>query len=107
KRSSTYRAFLQGKAEQRPNLTIITGAQATRVLFNGEPGQLTANGVEYRSASGELKVALANKEVILSAGSVGSPQLLMLSGVGPKDELERVGIPCQEDSAHVGKHLKD
>jgi choline dehydrogenase-like flavoprotein len=106
-RSSTYRAFLQGEAEQRPNLTIITGAQATRVLLEGAPGELIAKGVEYRSANGELKVALANKEVILSAGSVGSPQLLMLSGVGPKDELERAGIQCQEDSVHVGKHLKD
>jgi choline dehydrogenase len=45
--------------------------------------------------------------VILSAGAVGSPQILLLSGVGPKAELESVGIPCQVDLPDVGKHLKD
>ena len=52
-------------------------------------------------------MALAAKEVVLSAGAVGSPHLLLLSGIGPKGELEGVGINCQVDSPHVGKHLKD
>ena len=80
KRSSTYHAFLEGEPERRPNLTIITGAQATRVLVEGATGPLTATGVEYRTASGERRTAYASKEVILSAGAIGSPHLLLLSG---------------------------
>jgi choline dehydrogenase len=105
KRSSTYRAFLEGETEQRSNLTIITGAQATRVLLEGSPVQ--ARGIEYRQANGETAVAFASKEVILSAGAVGSPHLLLLSGIGPRHELEAVGVPCLVDSSAVGKHLKD
>ncbi len=71
KRSSTYRAFLEGEAERRTNLTIITGAQATRVILEGSPGRMAAKGVEYRIAPGEVSVAIASKEVILSAGAVG------------------------------------
>ena len=94
KRSSTYHAFLEGEPECRPNLTIITGAQATRVIVDGEAGQSTAGGVEYRTASGEMRTAQAGKEVILSAGAIGSPHLLLLSGIGPRRELEAVGVPC-------------
>jgi choline dehydrogenase-like flavoprotein len=107
KRSSTYRAFLEGEAERRPNLTIITGAQTTRVLLEGPPGQIEAKGIEYRTATGELGIVRASKEVILSAGAVGSPHLLLLSGIGPRHELEPLGVPCLVDSPHVGKHLKD
>jgi choline dehydrogenase-like flavoprotein len=107
KRSSTYRAFLEGDAERRPNLTIITGARATRVLLEGSPGQLEAKGIEYLLPTGEISIALASKEVILSAGAVGSPHLLLLSGIGPRRELEMIGVPFLVDSPHVGKHLKD
>jgi choline dehydrogenase len=107
KRSSTYVAFLAGEPEGRPNLTIITGALATRVVLEVESGQVTATGVEYRTAAGETAVAHAAREVILSAGAVGSPQLLLLSGIGPRQELEALGVLCLVDSAHVGKHLQD
>jgi choline dehydrogenase-like flavoprotein len=107
RRSSTYRAFLEGEAEQRANLTIIAGAQATRVLLEGEPTNLRATGIEYRLASGEIKVAIANKETILSGGAVGSPHLLLLSGIGPRREIEAAGVTCRVDSPDVGKHLKD
>ncbi|MGH7096227.1 MAG: GMC family oxidoreductase [Stellaceae bacterium] len=107
RRSSTYQAFLAGAPEERPNLTIITGAQATRVILAGETGRKTAEGVEYRTAAGETAVAYAGKEVILSAGAIGSPHLLLLSGIGPSPELETHGIPCQIDAPHVGKHLQD
>jgi choline dehydrogenase-like flavoprotein len=103
KRSSTYRAFLQGEVERRTNLTIVTGAHATRVVFEGH----AARGVEFRAANGEVRTAVADKEVILCAGAVGSPHLLMLSGVGPRAELERAGVGCTLDAPHVGKHLKD
>jgi choline dehydrogenase-like flavoprotein len=107
KRSSTYHAFLEGEVEQRPNLQVICGAQVTRVVLEGGPGGLRATGVEYRTGDGETAVAEAAKEVILSAGAVGSPQILMLSGIGPKSELEAVGVACRLDAAEVGKHLKD
>jgi GMC oxidoreductase len=68
---------------------------------------MEATGIEYRTSGGETIVALAGKEVILSAGAVGSPHLLLLSGVGPRRELETIGVPCLVDAPHVGKHLKD
>ena len=107
KRSSTYHAFLEGDVEQRSNLEVICGAHVTSVIIEGEAGDLRATGVEYRTENGEIAVARAAKEVVLSAGAVGSPQILMLSGVGPEDELEAVGVPCLLDAPDVGKHLKD
>jgi choline dehydrogenase len=107
KRSSTYRAFLEGEAEQRTNLTIIAGAQATGIVLEKSSGELVARGVHYRASDGHNRTVFATKEVILSAGAVGSPHLLMLSGIGPSKELEEAGIACALDSPHVGKHLKD
>jgi len=107
KRSSTYHAFLEGDVELRSNLEVITGAQVTKVLLDGGPGHLTARGVEYRTSDGDTAVALATREVVLSAGAVGSPHILLHSGIGPKSELEDVGVACQLDSPEVGKHLKD
>ncbi len=102
-RTSTYRAFLEGSAEQRPNLHIVTGAHATRIVLEGRE----ARGVEYRAASGELRTLIADKEIILSAGSVGSPHLLMLSGIGAPAELERAGVNPAVELPDVGRHLKD
>jgi choline dehydrogenase-like flavoprotein len=107
KRSSTYHAFLEGEVEQRPNLTVITCAHATRVILDVDGPVQVARGVEYLTGNGETATAMARKEVVLSAGAVGSPQLLLLSGIGPKDELEATGVPCRLDSPEVGKHLKD
>lgn len=103
KRASTYHAFLEGTAEARPNLTILTGVHVTRVLLDGT----AAVGIEYRDAHGNVASLRADKEIILSAGAVGSAQLLLLSGVGPRQELAALGIECRVDSPHVGKHLKD
>lgn len=107
KRSSTYHAFLEGEAEQRPNLSIITGAQVTRVLLEGAAGDKIATGVEYRVGGGDACTAFATKEVVLSGGAIGSAHLLLLSGIGPRAEIEAAGIACQVDAPHVGKHLKD
>ena len=104
RRSSTYQAYLAGEAEARPNLSIVTSAQATRVVLSDD---LRATGVEYRDAAGELQIAEAAREVILCAGAVGSPHLLMLSGIGPRRELEAAGVRCRLDNRHIGKHLKD
>lgn len=107
KRTSTYHAFLEGEVEERPNLEIITDALVTRVVLDGVGDALTARGVEYRTAKGELAVAMAEREVVLSGGSIGSPQILLLSGIGPRAELDAVGVECRLDAPDVGKHLKD
>jgi choline dehydrogenase-like flavoprotein len=107
KRTSTFHAFLEGKPETRPNLMIVTEAQATRIVIEGEPGALRATGVEYADSSGERHVISANSEVILSGGAFGSPQILMLSGVGPRDHLASVGVECLVDAPDVGQHLQD
>lgn len=107
KRASTYHAFLEGKPEIRPNLMVITHAQVTRIVLEGEPGALRATGVEYVDADGVTQVAGARNEVVVSAGSIGSPQLLMVSGIGPREHLESVGVTCQVDAPDVGQHLKD
>ena len=104
RRSSTYHAYLEEAAELRPNLTIVTDALVTRIVLDDG---LTATGVEYRDRAGDTHIAHAAREVILSAGAVGSPHLLMLSGIGPRRELEQAGIACRLDQPHVGKHLKD
>ncbi|GAC1412345.1 MAG: hypothetical protein NVSMB69_14760 [Novosphingobium sp.] len=107
KRSSTYHAYLEGEAEARSNLTIVTGALVTRVLLEGEGAALTAIGIEYRDAAGETHRLSANREVILSAGAIGSPHILMLSGIGPRRELETAEITVRHDLPEVGKNLKD
>ena len=107
RRSSTYHGYLEGNAEERENLTIVTGATVTRLLLKDQNGELAAYGIEYRDLAGELFQIQATKDVILSAGAVGTPHILMLSGIGCRRELEAAGINCRLDSPHVGKHLKD
>jgi choline dehydrogenase-like flavoprotein len=86
----------------RPNLQVITGAQATRVLLEGH----RAVGVEYRQG-GQLHQVRARREVLLSAGALLSPQLLMLSGIGPGAHLQQQGIEVVHDLPGVGQHLHD
>jgi choline dehydrogenase-like flavoprotein len=86
----------------RSNLTIVAGACATRVLFDGR----RAVGVAYRRRGRDVEVHAA-REVLLCGGTVNSPQLLLLSGVGPADELERHGIPLVLELPGVGKNLQD
>lgn len=100
-RSSSATAYLRG-AEGRSNLRIETGAHATRVVFEGR----RAAGVRFLSRGAEHE-ALAEKEVILSAGTVQSPQLLQLSGIGPEELLSRNRIPIVADLPGVGENLQD
>ncbi|MEZ5775842.1 MAG: GMC family oxidoreductase N-terminal domain-containing protein [Hyphomicrobiaceae bacterium] len=100
-RESTARAYLW-KAKRRANLTILTGAQATRILFAGK----RAVGVEY--LQGRRKhIAHAGREVVVSAGAINAPQLLQVSGVGPAALLKRHGLEVVLDQPNVGQHLND
>lgn len=105
-RSSTYHAFLEPHAD-RQNLTIIPHAMAQRLVFDGEGDSLRVTGVEYHDADGATQTVAANKEVLVSAGAVGSPQLLMVSGIGDADELAAVGVDPVHNLPSVGKHMKD
>ncbi|MFK4149281.1 GMC family oxidoreductase [Streptomyces sp. NPDC004065] len=101
RRESTATAFLR-PARRRPNLTVVTEATATRVLV--KHGR--AVGVRYLRGGNE-HTAYAEGEVILSGGAVNSPRLLLLSGIGPGEELSRLGIPVVHDLRGVGKNLQD
>ena len=100
-RSSAATAFLW-PALERPNLKTMTHAQVTRVLFDGR----RAVGVEW-VRNGQVEEAMADSEVILSAGAIQSPQILQLSGVGPSGLLRKLGIPIVADAAGVGANLQD
>nr|WKF60629.1 Alcohol dehydrogenase [acceptor] [Paraburkholderia busanensis] len=101
RRSSSAVAYLH-PVEGRSNLTVRTGVRVTRILI--ERGR--AVGVEYVE-KGKLKQLRAQREVILCAGAINSPKLLMLSGIGPKDELEKHGIDIHAELNGVGKNLQD
>jgi choline dehydrogenase len=100
-RCSTAVAFLR-PALRRPNLQVVTGAHVSSVQI--ERGR--AIGVRYRRGR-STHLARASREVILAAGAIGSPHLLLLSGVGPADELRAHGVPVQADLPGVGKNLQD
>ena len=88
RRWSTADAYLR-PALKRPNLEVVTGAQVLGLELEGD----RATGVRYRAARAASRSPRAEREVILSAGALGSPQLLMLSGIGPAEQLREVGIP--------------
>ncbi|MBI3525602.1 MAG: choline dehydrogenase [Betaproteobacteria bacterium] len=86
----------------RNNLTVLTSAHARRILFEGKK----ATGVEYQR-HGQIQQVHARREVLLSGGAFHSPQLLMLSGIGPRGELARHGIPVVHELPGVGQNLQD
>jgi choline dehydrogenase len=100
-RSSTSNAYIK-PAKKRSNLTILTGVLVQRVILKNK----VAIGIEY-SIKGETKVTNANIEVLLCAGSIGSPQLLQLSGIGPKNVLKDAGVELQHELPGVGENLQD
>ncbi len=100
------KAFLR-PAKHRPNLTIWTEAPTERLLFaSGPSGQPRCTGLVLRRAGQQVTV-LASREVILSAGAIGSCQLLQVSGIGPADVLQRHGISVVKDAPGVGANLQD
>lgn len=101
RRHSLYRAYVRPIAD-RPNLTILTETVVRRVLFDGR----RATGVEIERA-GNISAVNASTEVAISAGAINTPKLLMLSGVGDRDELTRLGIPVVQHLPGVGRNLQD
>lgn len=99
RRASTARAYLQ-PAMARPNLTVLTGAQVTRVTLEGN----RATGVEY-IRNGKLTTVRAARETILCGGAYNSPQVLQLSGIGPAAHLESVGVKVLHELPGVGENL--
>jgi choline dehydrogenase len=104
RRVSTARAFLN-PAKSRPNLTVRTNAHATCILLEGK----RAVGVTYAKGGrgGKITEVRANREVILSGGTINSPQLLQLSGIGPGGLLQSLGIEMRHELAGVGENLRD
>lgn len=103
RRWSTAMAYLRPALKQRPQqLQVESRALVTRILFDGK----RAIGVEY-SQGGTLHRVHADREVILSGGAINSPQTLLLSGVGPADDLKKLGIPVVHDLPGVGNNLQD
>lgn len=100
RRISAAVAYL-GPARSRANLTILAGATARRVVVSGR----CATGVEIETGGG--RSVLEADEIILSAGAIGSPQLLLFSGIGPAADLTPLGIPTVADLAGVGKNLRN
>ena len=101
RRSSTAVAFLR-PARHRPNLTVMTGAQVSRIVV--ENGRAT--GIQFRHG-GASNTVRAAREVILASGAIGSPRLLMLSGIGPADHLRGAGVAVVHDLPGVGCNLQD
>jgi len=102
RRASTSRAYLHPAMNSRQNLTVLTQSQATRILFEGK----RAIGVEYLR-NGKLEHIHADREIVLSGGTYNSPQLLMLSGIGPADHLRSVGVDVVHDLKGVGENLQE
>ncbi len=100
-RFSSAKAFLT-PVKARSNLTILTGAHATRILLDGK----RAVGIEIRQG-GATRQIKATREVVLCGGAINSPQLLMLSGIGPREEISRQGINVAHELPGVGKNLQD
>jgi choline dehydrogenase len=100
-RASTGYSYLKA-AKKRSNLTILKHALVTRVVFEGK----TATGIECKIGA-KIQIYNAKKEVILSAGAIGSPQLLQVSGIGPRKTLEAAGIDLRHELPGVGENLQD
>ncbi|MFL3651168.1 MAG: choline dehydrogenase [Pseudoalteromonas sp.] len=100
-RSSASREYLD-PVKSRSNLTVLTGALAQKVILDGKK----ATGIEYK-VNGNVQTAHAAKDVVLSAGPIGSPHILQLSGIGDKDILEKAGVEVKHHLPGVGQNLQD
>jgi choline dehydrogenase len=102
RRWSAADAFLRPVAK-RPNLDIVTGALVTGIDLDGT----RATAVRWRDRRGREKSARAGRDIVLAAGAIGSPHLLLLSGIGPADDLREAGVEVRHDLPGVGRNLQD
>jgi choline dehydrogenase-like flavoprotein len=102
RRFSAANAYLH-PARGRSNLTVITSGQVEKVLISDG----RATGVAYRDKAGQTQQLTANREVVLCGGAIGSPHVLMLSGIGDPDQLTKAGVPVVVASPSVGRNLQD
>src|SRR5262249_13868245 len=102
RRKDAATAYLGPIGSRRPNLRVIDNAQASRILFDGK----RTAGIEYRRGDA-MRRLYAAEEIVLAAGAFGTPQLLMVSGIGPGDRLGELSIDIVADRREVGKNLQD
>ncbi|HYD86208.1 MAG TPA: choline dehydrogenase [Vitreimonas sp.] len=103
-RWSASAAYLQPIVGVRPNLKVISNAHAGRIIIERK----TAVGVEFSAGPGKpVQSVYAKREVLVCGGAFQSPHLLLLSGIGPADELKKLGVPVEVDSPEVGRNLQD
>ncbi|XP_043481450.1 glucose dehydrogenase [FAD, quinone]-like [Leptopilina heterotoma] len=93
-RGTTSKFYLRPVAD-KPNLRLLTNAHVSKILLN--KWDMRVNGIELIDKEGKKRIMKADKEIILTAGAIGSPQLLMLSGIGPKEDLQKLGITVYQD----------
>ncbi|KAF9528607.1 hypothetical protein CPB83DRAFT_929274 [Crepidotus variabilis] len=107
-RSSSSTSYLRN-ANTRPNLSVLIKTQVIKLINTGsENGRPAFRGVEFATGPSQpVNFVFAKKEVILSAGSIGTPRILLLSGIGPRDDLAKVGIQIHIDNPSVGDNLSD
>ncbi|KAI0295836.1 GMC oxidoreductase [Multifurca ochricompacta] len=107
-RHSVAKAYLSPSVLERPNLTVAVHTTTEKILFENSPSGPRAIGVQLaKSASAQKYRVKAKKEVIICSGAVGTPHLLQVSGLGPKEDLEKVGVTVVKDLPQVGKHFQD
>jgi len=106
RRSSTFHAYLE-PAMARDNLSVITEALVEQIVLEPDGNAVRATGVRFRNEQGVSEWVGAGTEVVVCAGAIGSPHLLMLSGIGAREELTTAGVQCLVDLPDVGRHLKD
>ena len=102
-RWSSADAFLNAEVKQRPNLTIVTHAHVRRVLLDGKK----AVGIEYGDKKGNTHRVMAEREIVLSAGTYNTPPLLEMSGIGNPEVLSEIGVELQHELRGVGENLQD
>jgi len=110
KRNSTATAYLTSSVLSRPNLIVAVDIMVEKVLFSESGTQPRATGIllaPVNKKEGQRYTVHARQEIIVSAGTIGTPQLLLVSGVGPKEELQKLNIKVVKDSPMVGKGLYD
>ncbi|PHH76209.1 hypothetical protein CDD82_4077 [Ophiocordyceps australis] len=110
-RVSSASAYLTSDARSRENLTILTNTLVTKIVLEAVEASpdvdLLAKGVHVQSPDGSVHLMIAEKEVILAAGALHTPQILELSGIGGREILEKHGVPVLIDNPNVGEHLQD